>query len=268
MNRVSLYAVLLLSATVVACGEPNAGDAGAGNASGGTTESGGGGTAGSSTGGAGSGGGGTSSGGAGGSASEVRACKDTSASQPPWACRDVVECGPVGPVKCCTTGACWPASACPIPPTNCPTEFPCTTNADCGENGTCERSVMGCPQCEERKCVYPPPACTQSPDNCGDTARCQADGRCAPLLCDDGYTCLAGTRCAKGSARANEHGCEPIPCDDGWTCTENTRCTSPVDPWSHGCTALACQADTECDCGYCVNGVCQSNLGMCSHPPS
>jgi hypothetical protein len=245
-------------------GQPAGGSDTGGQPAGGT-----GGLGGSNTG----GGGGTSSGGSGGaggsgnSTAATPACEDTSESAPVPACRSVSDCGGT-PVKCCPAGSnCWPG-ACPLPPTNCPTSFECTTDADCAPNGTCVRTVEGCPQCEHRECVYPPPACTQSPDNCGPIARCQADGSCAPLLCDDGYECPEGSRCKVDSARANEHGCEKIPCDDGWSCEENTRCTAPEDPASHGCAPLTCSSDADCDCGFCVNGLCQSNLGMCSYPPA
>jgi len=131
-------------------------------------------------------------------------------------------------------------------------------------------AVMGCPQCEYRSCHYPPPpppACTQSPDNCGATARCQTDGTCKLLLCTEGITCPATSRCNVGAPHADATGCEPIPCNEGWTCGENTKCTTPVGPNNHGCTTLSCQKDSDCDCGYCVNGSCASNLGGCVQAP-
>jgi hypothetical protein len=48
----------------------------------------------------------------------------------------------------------------------------------------------------------------------------------------------------------------------------NTRCTPPGDATNHGCVPLACTSDGDCDCGYCVNGTCGSNLGFCSFPPA
>jgi len=199
------------------------------------------------------------------------ACGDTAATQPASSCRSVAECGPIGPVKCCTGEPCWPASACPIPPSLCPssaTRLKCSGNQDCNPGGTCVFTVSGCPQCQYSACQYPPPPCTQSPDSCAPWGRCQPDaGTCAPILCTDGYACGAGSRCAVASARANANGCEQIPCDSGWTCTTNTRCTAPSDPASHGCTPLNCKTDGDCDCGYCVNGTCASNLGKCSFPP-
>ena len=200
----------------------------------------------------------------------VRACKNTSTSQPSDACRSVSECH-TSTVRCCI-GDCWGPSGCPLPPSHCPGGdrigvFECTTNKDCKTGGTCVSRIWGCPQCEYRECVYPPPACTPSPDNCAPDGRCQADGKCAPILCTDGYACLATTRCKVGGARADGHGCQPIPCDDGWTCDENARCTTPADPIGHGCMTLACSTDRDCDCGYCLNGSCSANLGACSPEP-
>jgi len=202
----------------------------------------------------------------------VRACKDTGSTPSNTSCRSVADCGPVGPIKCCTTGNCWPASACPLPPTTCSQHssntLECSLDADCGEGGTCIKGVSGCPQCPYSICQRPPPRCTQSPDDCGTDARCQPDGSCAPLPCNAGYTCPAGRRCSVGSTRSDGHGCELIPCNDGWTCSENSRCTAPDDASTHGCTALTCSNDTECDCGYCVNNTCTANLGTCTPAPA
>jgi hypothetical protein len=198
----------------------------------------------------------------------VRACKNTSATQPSKGCRSVAECGPTGPVKCCTGGPCWPASACPLPPSMCQGgSLLCMTNQDCNPGGTCVSTVLGCPQCEYRSCQYPPPPCTQSPDSCGSYGRCQPDGGCAPTLCTAGYNCDVGSRCNVGRPRADGHGCELVPCNDGWACGENARCTAPADPGSHGCTTMTCKNDGDCDCGYCVNGTCADNLGTCSFAP-
>jgi hypothetical protein len=214
---------------------------------------------------------------AGASGATVRACEGASEAPVASGCHTVADCvGVLPPGKCCDTSPCWPASACPIPPSMCgtintgtgssdPTE--CTSDDDCPPDGICVTTFSGCPQCPHRACQYPPPLCIEEPDSCGTTAVCQADGTCAPLSCDDGYACGDGSRCAVGSARADGHGCELIPCDDGWMCEENTRCTAPTEPASHGCIKLECQSDTDCDCGYCVNGACRSSLGMCSQAP-
>jgi len=199
-----------------------------------------------------------------------RACKNTSSTQHSMWCRSVAECGPTGPVRCCTESPCWPASACPLSPLMClsaNSRLLCMTNQDCNPGGTCVSTVSGCPQCEYRSCQYPPPPCTQSPDSCGSYGRCQPDGGCAPTLCTAGYNCDVGSRCNVGGPRVDGHGCELVPCNDGWACGENARCTAPADPGSHGCTTMTCKNDGDCDCGYCVNGTCADNLGTCSFAP-
>ncbi len=237
------------------------GQAGGGRAGGGTA-----GQAGLAGGGA---GGAAGSGAVGGSR---MACSDTATIQPTiTACRSNAQCGPIGPVVCCTTGNCWP-NACPFPPLYCPTDstvLQCKGDQDCDAGGTCVTTRSGCPQCPHSACHYPAPPCTQSPDSCAPTARCQADGGiCVALLCTQGYGCGADDRCAVGNPAADVHGCAPAPCNDGWTCPPNTRCTAPSAPVDHGCTLLPCTSDGDCDCGFCVNGTCGSNLGVCSSPPA
>jgi hypothetical protein len=207
---------------------------------------------------------------AGGSSSGVRACQSTNQSSNNLACHSVADCTQLPPVKCCTSGDCWGASACPLSPMGCPnasTRLLCTTNQDCADGGTCVSAVTGCPQCEYRNCQYPPPACTQSPDSCGNAEHCQSNGSCTPILCTEGFACPNESHCSIGSSRADGHGCELIPCNQGWTCAENTRCTAPDDPNHHGCTVMSCKLDTDCDCGFCVNGSCAANLGTCTQAP-
>jgi len=249
--------VLLLASLVTGCGSNSL--------TGQTGQGGHGGGGGQSTGGAAGGTGGV------GGHRNVVACSDTVDIPSAGACHYVDDCGPTGPVKCCTGGPCWPESACPFPPTMCTTSsmaLQCAKDQDCDAGGTCVTTVSGCPQCPHSTCQYPPPPCTQSPDSCAPTGRCQPDaGTCGPLLCTEGWSCTAAYRCALGSAQADAHGCEPVPCDAVWTCAVNTRCTPPGDTTNHGCAPLACTSDGDCDCGYCVNGTCGSNLGSCSFAP-
>jgi hypothetical protein len=35
----------------------------------------------------------------------------------------------------------------------------------------------------------------------------------------------------------------------------------------HGCTTQTCQSDGDCDCGYCVGGICSAVPGTCQYPP-
>jgi hypothetical protein len=202
----------------------------------------------------------------------VRACKNTSSMQPNMGCRSVAECGPTGPVKCCTGGPCWPASACPLPPSMCPSasgrfavydEPRLQSRRHLCEHGVgmSAMRVFGAVSTRHRLARKVPTAVAP-------TWPMPARWR----LCADfvhGWLrlrCLA-SRCNVGGPRADGHGCELIPCNDGWACGENARCTAPADAASHGCTAMTCKSDGDCDCGYCVNGTCADNLGTCSFAP-
>jgi hypothetical protein len=235
---------------------------------GGQSAGGGAGQAGRGAGGGGNAGGGQGGGKAGAGGAAAKACSDTSATQSNSSCRSVADCGPVGPIVCCTSGNCWP-DACPIPPTMCGSDTGCRQNQDCDAGETCSISTTStCPHCTHGTCLAASPPCTPS-SNCGPGARCDADaGVCVLIPCTQGYTCRSDQRCAVGNPAADGYGCEPIPCDDGWTCPTNTRCTTPSTPVNHGCTLLTCKSDGDCDCGFCVNGTCLSNLGYCSSPPA
>ena len=276
--------VFVVACLAMACGSSKSltGQAGQGGRAGAGAHGGGGEAGGGATGQAGRGGlggagghggGGAGKGGNAGAGGATRmACPDTAATQPlTTACRSTAECGPIGPIVCCTSGNCWP-NACPIPPLNCPTDstvLKCKGTQDCDAGGTCVTTKAGCPQCPHSACQYPVPPCTQSPDSCSPWGHCQPDGgTCVALLCTQGYGCIGEDRCAVGNPAADEHGCAPIPCNDGWTCAPNTRCTAPSAPVNHGCTVLPCTSDSDCDCGFCVNGTCGSNLGVCQSPPA
>ena len=192
-------------------------------------------------------------------------------------CHTASDCKNMPGAKCCTSSPCWPSSItpimCGIPPSMCKTfgaaTGNCTLDADCqaSAGGKCIKSISGCPQCESRNCQYPPPPCTKSPDSCGTGNVCQDNGSCALRLCSDGFACPPEMPCKVGAPAADGHGCQPMPCNQGWVCGSNERCTTPGNPVNHGCTPLTCKTDQECDCGFCVEGQCRTNLGMCSSPP-
>lgn len=196
----------------------------------------------------------------------VRACAGAAAPPTAGACRDAQECGSIGPVRCCSNSTgCWGPEVCPSLCNDRAAHVLCGSDADCTAHpgGKCVPTLQLCPRCEGTACKYP---CNPNPDDCGPFDRCQPDGTCAPRRCDDGYSCSGG-RCQVGSPRADAHGCEDIPCDDGWTCEENTRCSSPPAKDNHGCVRLHCKADADCDCGFCVDGFCETNLGVCTNAP-
>jgi hypothetical protein len=176
---------------------------------------------------------------------------------------------------------------CSYPPPPC-TSSPasCGTGQRCRSDGTCE--VIPCTEgnacgagyrCSAGSAKADRQGCEPMPCDdgyaCGSGTRCspgssQADGHgCALILCNEGYACPADTRCSVGSVRADMYGCEYVPCGEGYACPENTRCTvSAPAANSHGCTTMSCTSDGDCDCGYCVGGVCSADPGTCQSPPA
>ena len=175
---------------------------------------------------------------------------------------------------------------CQYPPPPC-TSSPnsCATGQRCRTDGTCE--VIPCTdgnacgagyRCNTASATANQQGCEPIP--CDEGNPCAADRRCKPgalaadafgcepTPCDAGYACPADNRCNVGSARADSHGCEYVPCGEGYACPENTRCTITTPAaLDHGCTTLPCKSDGDCDCGYCVNGVCAADPGTCQFPP-
>jgi hypothetical protein len=113
----------------------------------------------------------------------------------------------------------------------------CGTTGVCDGAGSCQRFAAGT-VCQEASCVARQSMLA---------SRCSADGvcvagqmqTCAPYLCDVGAKCL--TTCKTDDDCANGHRCE-------------------VDAGSCGKKALgtSCGDKTECDSGFCSQGVCCS----------
>lgn len=139
-------------------------------------------------------------------------------------CRDDLYCrGPNQP------------NVCGIPPREL-----CASDADCPMGAVCHAVLDSCsPDGIGSECLAP---CTAN--SCGADFRCNAEGAC-----------------------------EPIPCDEGFTCPDRQKCDSMVahDPTlptharSTGCVNITCSADSECPTGkFCVEGYCQDGRGTCS----
>jgi hypothetical protein len=137
-------------------------------------------------------------------------------------------------------------------PAQCPGTVPCRIDEQC-ISGKCEPLL--CPG------AY---TCAAG-ETCAPT-RSSADWNgCAPALCTtDGFVCPPGTICASGPF-ADAHGCEPTPCNAGFTCPPDSRCNpSSVYFYPHDCVKLTCAADSDCDCGVCIQGHCEDRLFVCS----
>ncbi len=219
------------------------------------------------------------------------ACPIPPSMQPcPAECTEDKDCTAKAGGKCNVfTRACprCDGHTCSYPPPPCTTSpNSCTAGQRCGADGSCEpipctegnacaasyRCNAGSAKADKQGCE--PTPCSEG-HVCPSNLRCDPTGAnadvngCAPIPCDAGHTCPADTRCNVGSSRADAFGCEYVPCDEGYVCPENNRCTDKAPAArSHGCTAMTCNSDGDCDCGYCVNGVCSADPGTCQTPPA
>jgi hypothetical protein len=169
-----------------------------------------------------------------------------------------------------------------------PPDSECETDAACGAGRICESYSLqvSClcapPPSPLKHCV---PSCATA--GCPTGIACGATGRCLPKRCDAGYRCPEAYACAPARAGADAHGCAPADCNvdaydcpDGFRCMPGQRCVpltcgpdyrcspnldcKPTSTAPHGCVRRACTADAECDCGACINGLCQDRLFVCS----
>lgn len=174
-----------------------------------------------------------------------------------WLTVEEVDCIGCGEPELCEDYA-------PPPPEHpsCRSTSECTGGAACVPAGTppgCGICQPATRECESRFACDPGYVCVE------ELARCACDGEpssfCRPV-CAEG-SCPEGERCADV--------CEPIPCDEAYACPANTFCAGPdADPPgpvdAHGCARLGCESDADCDCGACVEGLCQSGPGYCQPP--
>ncbi len=164
-------------------------------------------------------------------------------------------------------------------------------DSDCGETSVCEGWAPPPPEgvpctadsdCDPAAFEYclPPgvspdcPVCTTDERTCASDADCPAGTHCAeyepvcppcdgiaPTACFE--NCVPGS-CPEGQTCVEGGGCVPLRCDTGAIdCEENFRCTGAGDD---GCARLACERDSDCDCGSCISGVCYDGPGVCREP--
>jgi hypothetical protein len=186
-------------------------------------------------------------------------------------CHDFSEC----PFGLCSYE---PAGGCPVNP------HECSIDGDCSNGGVCIHGVCG------DQCI---PPCTSA--TCTADQVCAMSGHCEPKPCTAGYTCETGTLCAPTRSGVDGHGCAAASCSsDGYKCAPGFRCApspsadahecsdisctegfacpmnfdcNPASTAAHHCDRRSCTGDSNCDCGACVEGVCQDRLFVCWSPP-
>jgi hypothetical protein len=131
----------------------------------------------------------------------------------------------------------------------------CEMDMDCGAGMHCQFEL-----CNATTCVA---NCTAT--SCAMTQNC-VDRSCVAKRCDEpgAVACAQGWSCDPGAAKATAEGCAPMPCSPTDPCATNQDCAptnAAADP--RGCAKRQCSLDGACDCGFCVAGLCESNLGFC-----
>jgi hypothetical protein len=176
----------------------------------------------------------------------------------------------------------------------------CESDADCGDDRQCyyENAPSGCTlgcagpmdECSaaapcpgDLLCVGTPAAEITSPcacgggtyckapcgsdDDCAAGMSCQADGRCEPTPCDDGYDCYVSQVCDPTAPQADEHGCRFLHCTEAEHpgCGTNLVC-DPAAPNVTGCVRQSCTIGADCECGACSphGNECVQRPGFCA----
>lgn len=183
-------------------------------------------------------------------------------------------------------------------------EDACNASTDCDASLSCLRGANGCLSCSP-EIVDAGPTCQSAPcrmdsDCCGPGQGCIAPGEilcggpacppptneCGPQNpCGVGQQCVNEDACCTG-ANASFHcvtactaascsagevcnadaGCVPALCTEGFKCPADATC-NPDAGDEHGCVLTSCAGDPDCPGGFCVDGSCQSQLGVCQSLP-
>lgn len=211
-------------------------------------------------------------------------------------CTDVGEPGGVCPAIACDESAC--GSCQKLDEKSCGTVDGCTA-AYCYNECALTSEYMGCygpsegqPPCPIYDCI---PGCRLDQDcsagtfclapgesYCGDVCEvpaetcngdfdCDGDQICEQVECSCGMTIKA---CKDGCTSDDQCGvgreCEQKRCR-AKTCTTTTQCPSQFECGKQGdrtaCKRRPCSADPGCKNGFCVEGACYDELGMCTWLP-
>jgi hypothetical protein len=130
------------------------------------------------------------------------------------------------------------------------------------------RSASDCPGSEDPGAICtgpisPASLCARFP-SCSSNAECTADGDVCSTgagaqAADGGPACrppcTSGADCNYWESCQPDGTCQPLSCD---------RCPSYLTCSNGACGPKACEKDSECSGGYCVDETCYGTLGTCS----
>ena len=169
-------------------------------------------------------------------------------------CRTVQDCPMTGGEYICSLDGSGPDLGCGGCSEPCGTEF-----YPCEAPGTCVGNGLGCCGVCVADCTAG--AMCQEGFVCDPNKPFDLNGHCAPISCEDGWTCADGEVCHPKAAPKDPHGCTAPLCDDpgGAPCSPNASCEPEV-----GCMYdKPCATDGDCACGTCIQSVCRDRPGIC-----
>lgn len=170
--------------------------------------------------------------------------------------------------RVCEGSVLRPAGGGGAPPIIVPPQTTCRTSADClggtqcfGASdpfcGICQLPMRDCE--DDNGCSAGFWCRAGQPDCCGGV-----ETTCVPD-CGASGACQEGEICDSATGRCERNGCLFLDL----ACPENHDCDPErPDADALGCARRACNVDSECDCGFCVTGTCEAQLGFCSFPPA
>ncbi|MBK7155620.1 MAG: hypothetical protein IPI43_21990 [Sandaracinaceae bacterium] len=171
--------------------------------------------------------------------------------------------------RTCEGGAMRPAGGGGAPPIIVPPQSECRTSADClggtqcfGASdsfcGICQLPMRDCE--DDTECSAGSWCRSAQPDCCGGV-----ETTCVPDCGANGVACEEGEICDSATGRCERNGCLFLDL----ACPENHECDPErPDADALGCARRGCNVDSDCDCGFCVTGTCEAQLGFCSFPPA
>jgi hypothetical protein len=152
------------------------------------------------------------------------------------------------------------------------TGAPCASGAVCTGDAVC----LG-PDTSDVGCGVPPMEFCAGDADCGGLRchavvdSCSPDGfgsDCAAACDPASNPCAPGLVCAAGACVVETCVDQPAVCAPWQVCDPAAAgVLAPVWEQSTGCVFVACTDDAVCGGGACVNGLCQSGLGVCGEPP-